>query len=110
MSALAASMGVEFAGTMAPLDGSTQPELHRDAVLPENARPLQQIAPGELVQIIAETVPIAHLPLLEAMGLCNDCELRVCQSRGTCILDVNGSRVGLSDQVAASIQAIPVVA
>ncbi|MGE4602440.1 MAG: hypothetical protein AAEJ65_06010, partial [Planctomycetota bacterium] len=68
------------------------------AVLPENARPLQQIAPGELVQIIAETVPIAHLPLLEAMGLCNDCELRVCQSRGTCILDVDGSRVGLSDQ------------
>ena len=79
-------------------------------VLPDNARPLQQIAPGEMVQIIAETVPIAHLPLLEAMGLCNDCELRVCQSRGTCILDVNGSRVGLSDQVAASIQAIPVVA
>ena len=87
---------------------STTNTRSRSKVVPENARPLQKIAPGEKVQIVVETVPVAHLPLLQAMGLCSNCDLRVCQSRGTCILDVDGSRVGLSAQVAASIQAIPV--
>ena len=76
--------------------------------VPENARSLQQIAPEEKVQIITETVPSTLLPLLQAMGLCNNCDLRVCQSNGTCILAVEGSRIGLSDQLAASIQAVPV--
>ncbi len=80
----------------------------RAGALPEKALPLPQIAPDEKVKIVTETIPSALLPLFQAMGLCSGCDLRVCQSKGTCILDVDGSRVGISNQLAASVQAIPI--
>ena len=71
-------------------------------------RLLSDLNRGQRIRLVPESVPESHRPLLEAMGLCNDCDLHLCQSRGTCILDIDGSRVGISEQVASSILAIPV--
>jgi len=75
---------------------------------PVAPRLLRDLNRGQRIRLVRESVPESHRPLLEAMGLCNDCDLHLCQSRGTCILDIAGSRVGISEQVASSILAIPV--
>ena len=75
---------------------------------PVAPRLLRDLNRGQRIRLVRESVPESHRPLLEAMGLCNDCDLHLCQSRGTCILDIDGSRVGISEQVASSILAIPV--
>lgn len=71
-------------------------------------RLLSDLSLGQRIRLVPESVPESHRPLLEAMGLCNGCDLHLCQSSGTCILDIAGSRVGISEQVAGSILAIPV--
>lgn len=84
--------------------------LHSSAIdfPPVAPRLLRDLNRGQRIRLVRESVPESHRPLLEAMGLCNDCDLHLCQSRGTCILDIDGSRVGISEQVASSILAIPV--
>ncbi len=71
-------------------------------------RRLQDLQRGQRIRLVADSVPTSHRPLLEAMGLCSDCELQVCQSKGTCILDMGGSRLGLSESVASSILAVEI--
>ncbi|RTZ91681.1 MAG: hypothetical protein DSY81_07715 [Bacillota bacterium] len=71
-------------------------------------RCLMAMERGQRVRLVTESLPSTHRPLLEAMGLCNDCDLHICLSSGTCIIDIDGSRLGISRQVARSIMAIPV--
>ena len=71
-------------------------------------RCLMAMERGQRVRLVTESLPSTHRPLLEAMGLCNDCDLHICLSSGTCIIDIDCSRLGISRQVARSIMAIPV--
>ena len=71
-------------------------------------RCLMSMERGQRVRLVTDSLPSTHRPLLEAMGLCNDCDLHICQSSGTCIIEIDGSRLGISRQVARSIMAIPV--
>jgi Fe2+ transport system protein FeoA len=93
--------------TSSDLESADKPS-HAALISANHARPLPKIPAGMRVKIVPESVPLTHLPLFEAMGLCHDCPVHVCQSKGTCILDVNGSRIGLSKQIASTIQAVPV--
>lgn len=71
-------------------------------------RCLMSMERGQRVRLVTDSLPSTHRPLLEAMGLCNDCDLHICQASGTCIIEIDGSRLGISRQVARSIMAIPV--
>ena len=62
---------------------------------------------GERGRLVGESIPQNQRPLLEAMGMCGDCELRVCHNSGSCILEVDGQRVGLSEEIASSLRVLP---
>ncbi len=42
--------------------------------------------------------------LLQAMGLVEDCSFQVCRNKGTCVLQVHSTRLGLSRELASKIQ------
>ncbi|MDG2085031.1 MAG: FeoA family protein [Planctomycetota bacterium] len=73
-----------------------------------NVRSLFDLRKGERGRLVADSVPEAQRPLFEAMGMCHDCELRVCHNTGSCVFEVAGQRVGLSKEVATAIRVLPV--
>ncbi len=70
-------------------------------------RSLFDMQQGESGRLIAESIPHDQRPLLESMGLCDDCELRVCHNSGTCVLEIKGQRLGLSEDIAATLRVVP---
>ena len=95
---------------ISPLDsGPSDSDMSsRGAEAGAEVRCLMSMERGQRVRLVTDSLPSTHRPLLEAMGLCNDCDLHICQSSGTCIIEIDGSRLGISRQVARSIMAIPV--
>lgn len=47
------------------------------------------------------------LDILEALGLTDDCRLRVCQTRDPWVVQVRATRIALADSVAREILVVP---
>lgn len=54
-------------------------------------------------------LPDDHRCLLSAMGLGDSCELRVCRPGAPCIVQVDGTRLGLARDVAERILVTPLL-
>lgn len=74
------------------------------------AIPLTQLKQGQRATIACaamEGLPDDHRCLLSAMGLGDSCELRVCRPGAPCIVQVDGTRLGLARDVAERIMVTP---
>ena len=72
--------------------------------------PLTQLRRGQRATV--ECAALDGLPdddrcLLSAMGLGNSCELRVCRPGAPCIVQVDGTRLGIAEDVAERILVTP---
>lgn len=66
--------------------------------------PLSRLRDGDRAWLHATTnLRCEDCDLLNAMGLTDQCEIRVCQSGEPCIVQVNATRLGLSASVARNI-------
>ena len=70
-------------------------------------RSLFDLEKGESGRLVADSIPKEQRPLLEAMGVCDDCEMRVCHNSGSCVLEIRGQRVGLSEDIASILKVLP---
>ena len=70
-------------------------------------RTLFDMNQGDRGRLVSESIPQSQRPLLEAMGMCGDCELRICHNVGSCVLEIGGQRVGLSEEIAATLRILP---
>lgn len=72
--------------------------------------PLTQLKQGQRATIACaamEGLPDDHRCLLSAMGLGDSCELRVCRPGAPCIVQVDGTRLGIAHDVAERIMVTP---
>lgn len=69
----------------------------------ERVFPLTQLREGSRARVVSTAKCCEDCDLLNAMGLTEHCELRVCQRGSTCIVQVNQTRLGLSSEVAGKI-------
>ena len=65
--------------------------------------PLTRLRDGERGWLHATELCCEDCELLNAMGLTDQCEIRVCQSGEPCIVQVNATRLGLSGALARKI-------
>ncbi len=72
--------------------------------------PLTQLRRGQRATVecaALDGLPDDHRCLLSAMGLGDSCQLRVCRPGAPCIVQVDGTRLGISHDVAAQILVTP---
>lgn len=90
----------------------------RDHGAPEPTRPtkdplripLTQLRQGQRATVecaALDGLPDDHRCLLSAMGLGDSCELRVCRPGAPCIVQVDGTRLGIAKDVAERILVTP---
>lgn len=70
--------------------------------------PLSQLRAGDRARLHAEGLRCDQCDLLNAMGLTDQCELRVCKVGEPCIVQVAETRLGISRRLAAEILVTPV--
>jgi len=73
--------------------------------------PLTQLAPGQRATVdcsALDALPPGDRCLLTAMGLGERCEVRMCRGGRACILQVDTTRLGLSQDVAERIMVTPI--
>lgn len=68
---------------------------------------LAQLKRGDRAIVELDALPQEDSRLLEAMGLSDRAEIRVCRSGSTCIVQVEATRLGISAAMAARILATP---
>lgn len=71
---------------------------------------LSQLRPGDRARLHASGIRCGQCDLLNAMGLTEQCELRVCKVGEPCIVQVNETRLGISARLAREIFVTPVAA
>jgi Fe2+ transport system protein FeoA len=72
--------------------------------------PLTQLRRGQRATVecaALDGLPDDHRCLLSAMGLGDSCELRVCRPGAPCIVQVDGTRLGIAQDVAERILVTP---
>jgi Fe2+ transport system protein FeoA len=74
--------------------------------------PLSQLTPGQRGQLAESQLDEADGPLLRAMGLRPDCELRVCRVGSPCIVTLEtgcggGCRIGIARDIADRVLVRP---
>ncbi len=69
--------------------------------------PLTQLSRGDRAIVELGGLAQDESRLLNAMGLADKCEVRVCKSGGVCIVQVEATRLGISADMAARILATP---
>lgn len=72
--------------------------------------PLTQLRRGQRATVecaALDGLPDEHRCLLSAMGLGDSCELRVCRPGAPCIVQVDGTRLGIAQDVAERILVTP---
>ena len=69
--------------------------------------PLLDLPVGQSARLHAVDVDDAAAALLRALGLTADCDLRLCKAGEPCILQVSGTRIGISGEVASRILVRP---
>ena len=72
--------------------------------------PLNQLRPGDRARMHPDGLKCESCDLLNAMGLTDRCELRVCKVGEPCIVQVNETRVGISSRLAREIMVTPLAA
>lgn len=65
--------------------------------------PLSQLRPGDRARLHADGLRCDQCDLLNAMGLTEQCEIRVCKVGEPCIVQVNETRLGISAKLARAI-------
>jgi len=70
---------------------------------PENASPLSSLKQGQRGRMHSANLPCEDCDLLNAMGMTESCEIRVCRRGNPCIVQVNSTRLGLSPGMARNI-------
>jgi Fe2+ transport system protein FeoA len=73
--------------------------------------PLTQLRRGQRATVecaALDGLPDDHRCLLSAMGLGDSCQLRVCRPGAPCIVQVDGTRLGIAHDVAAQILVTPI--
>jgi len=74
-----------------------------DQPVPRRVVPLTQLRDGSRARVHQTNLCCEDCALLNAMGLTDQCELRVCQAGRACIVQVHNTRIGLSADVARNI-------
>ena len=69
--------------------------------------PLSQLRTGDRARLHAADLCCDECELLRAMGMSEDCLLRVCRSGAPCIVEVNTTRLGLSPAMTRRILVTP---
>lgn len=70
--------------------------------------PLSELRNGDRARVERTELCCEDCELLNAMGLTEQCELRVCRGGEPCIVEVNATRLGLSSTLANRIFVRPV--
>lgn len=65
--------------------------------------PLVELAPGAMA-VLQDIPDQESRAVLQSLGLTNGARLRVCRVGDPCIIQVRSTRIGLSKQVAQSVQ------
>lgn len=65
--------------------------------------PLTSLRGGERGRLHAASLCCEDCDLLRAMGMTDQCELRVCQAGEPCIVQVHSTRLGIAASLARSI-------
>jgi Fe2+ transport system protein FeoA len=65
--------------------------------------PLCQLRPGDRARVHTQDLHCDDCELLRAMGMTEQCTLRVCRGGEPCIIEVSGTRLGLSRAMARRI-------
>ncbi|MCP3902469.1 MAG: ferrous iron transport protein A [Planctomycetes bacterium] len=65
--------------------------------------PLCQLRPGDRGRVLAQDLCCDDCELLRAMGMGEQSTLRVCRSGEPCIIEVGGTRLGISRAMARRI-------
>jgi len=68
--------------------------------------PLTQLRAGERARLVAEGLQCDACELLNAMGLTDQCEIKVCKVGEPCIVQVRSTRLGLSSSIARQIMVV----
>ena len=68
---------------------------------------LTRLRVGEEARFHGTLLERADFELLEALGLTDDCRLRVCQAGDPWIVQVRSTRIGIADSLARSILVVP---
>jgi Fe2+ transport system protein FeoA len=81
-------------------------------VVPKSTRPasairLSDVTPGHTARLHCANLAPQDCALLRALGLTDDCVLRVCKVGEPCIVQVRSTRIGLSRAVADGIFVVP---
>jgi len=71
--------------------------------IPDDAIPLSTLKEGQRGRMHSANLPCEDCDLLNAMGMTEACEIRVCQRGNPCIVQVNTTRLGLSRAMARNI-------
>jgi Fe2+ transport system protein FeoA len=71
--------------------------------------PLTQLKPGDRAMMASSSISDEDREILRAMGLDERCEFKVCRAGGSgpCIIQFDGSRLGLSPDLARRILTRP---
>jgi bacterioferritin-associated ferredoxin/Fe2+ transport system protein FeoA len=91
--------------------GTTMPEATEGTPSPPVRVPLTQLRRGQ--RAIVDCSNLADLPegercLLHAMGMHDECQLRVCSPGAPCIVQIDDTRLGISADVARRIMVTPI--
>jgi hypothetical protein len=68
---------------------------------------LTQLTAGAFARLHATELDTEDCALLRALGLTDQCLLRVCKAGEPCIVQVRATRIGLSKEVARGLFVIP---
>jgi Fe2+ transport system protein FeoA len=77
---------------------------------PRGAVPLSTLGEGARGRVHTAQLPCEDCDLLNAMGLTDQCEVRVCRKGEPCIVQVNATRLGLASALARRIYITPTIA
>jgi Fe2+ transport system protein FeoA len=71
--------------------------------------PLRQLGKGRLGQLHAMDLCCEDCELLQAMGMTDQCKIRMCRRGSSCIVQVGATRLGVSARFAERILVRPIV-
>ena len=93
------------------VDIETESQYHFSMAQPPIRIPLSQLARGQRATVecsALDSLPNEHRCLLAAMGMGEQCEVRVCRPGTPCIVQIDRTRLGLPHGIADRIMVTPI--
>ncbi len=93
------------------VDIETESQYHFSMAQPTIRIPLSQLARGQRATVecsALDSLPSEHRCLLAAMGMGEQCEVRVCRPGTPCIVQIDRTRLGLPQIIADQIMVTPI--